>query len=160
MAKKKSIANIKIKKTPMLRLSRKPVRVGNNFGMGFSAFLVALFELNENKARSQKMTDAEIARQVRKEFTKQAKISKRFSTRNPNLGSIVQKHRSEYNRGVLTASIPPPTRDMLSFQYDDNGDAINPRHIPYKVLTEKQKEEKREKYYTLYRKPWEEKHPA
>lgn len=144
---KKFDANkLKIRKTPMIRRSLKRVKVGKNFKLGFTNFISKLFQINEVNPRSKKMTDAEIARQIRAEYSHDPKILARFDPNRDDLSLIVSTYRSEFNRGRLVQSSPPPKPEMVSFQYDENGDAVNPRFMIPRPYSEEEKRKIRDKY--------------
>lgn len=112
---------LKIQKTPPYYARRKNNRTGKNFNMGLRNYIAKLLEINETLPRSRKMTDSEILRQIRMEFSHLEHWKHKLSELSP---SWVTKLRSEYNRGRLTCKGVPKTR---SFAYDLDGDAINPR---------------------------------
>jgi hypothetical protein len=141
-----SAKSLKIRKTPMPRNVIKKSRVGKKFGKPFTHFLASLFKINETLSRSNKMTDGEIARQIKEEFDHIPEIKNKFSNRNPDLTYMMSKYRSEYNRGRLVPSKAPPEDKYVSFCYNDDGDAVNPRFITPKILTEEEKTKIRAKF--------------
>jgi len=139
-------AKLKIKNTPMFERKIRKIKRGKKWKMGFSQFLASLFRINEVNPRSKKMTDAEIARQVREEYSELKDISKRFASDNPELSRLISKYRSEYNRGRLITSSPPPEPKFVSFAYNNNGNAVNARYVPPMELTELEKRAVRARY--------------
>lgn len=142
MPKKKrqlSSEDLKIKKTPMPDRKISKSNKGAKFRMVFTRFVENLFVLNCTLPPSKKMTDGEIARQIRIEYRRVEKIYQRFDPDNPLLSTVVAKLRSEYNRGKLVPSIGPPNRDLYSFAYNEQGVAVNPRYAVPKPLTPEEK---------------------
>ena len=164
MAKKKKpmrIDSLEIKSTPMLRKKGGPSSnlSGKRFGLGLTKFLKNLFVINELAPRSKKMTDAEIARQVRAEFAGYPAVVEKFSTDNPDLAQQMSRYRSEYNRGRLVMSEAPPKRSEISFQYDMAGNAINPKYKEPKPLSTEEMNIVRDKN-EKFRQAWEDNRKA
>lgn len=156
MAKKLDANSLNVKKTPMINRKKIGKKIGKKWGLGITHFTAFLFKTNEVRARSQKMTDAEIARQIAVEYAHVDGMAEKYDPRrNPELQNLISKLRSEYNRGRLVTADPPPERKFISFSYDENGDPVNLRFIVPKVLSFKEAEKKRDDFYEKYRKPYE-----
>ena len=152
MAKKKkkrklTAADIKVKKTPMPKRTISNSKIGRVHRMVLSRFLQNLFILNCTFPPSKKMTDGEIARQVRQEYKhlENGKIAERFSEDNIELSTVISKYRSEYNRGKLIPSVGPPMPEKTSFAYNEKGEPVNTRFNIPKPLTPDEVQEQREK---------------
>ena len=151
MRQKISMKTLGIKKTPMIttteRVRGASTTRGRRFKKGITRFLASLFRINETLPMSKKMTDGEIARQVRVEYRGiDDELVKKFSTSNPDLKKMIYKYRSEYNSGRLVVADGKPKRSDISFCYNEDGLAVNPRYLNLPVMTEEQKEEYRDKY--------------
>lgn len=145
--------NLKIEKTPLpkRRYIRKPVTPGRIFGLGINKTLEKLFRMNERIDKRKRMTDAEIARQMKSEFGQYQNQRKVWSG---NAGvSAVRKRRSEYNRGVWPGC-EPPTKEYVSFSYDEEGNPLRTKNVTSRVMTQKEVTEIRNHYYKNYRLPW------
>lgn len=112
--------------------------------MVFTRFVENLFVINCTNPPSKKMTDGEIARQIRLEYKHVDKFVERFSEDNPFLSTAVAKLRSEYNRGKLVPTAGPPRKEFTSFAYDEQGRAVNPRYAIPKPLTPEQMKKMRD----------------
>lgn len=154
--KKLDASTIKVQQTPMLIRKDTHKKIGKQYQMSLTGFIAKLFRINEQLPRDKKMSDAEIARQIRVEYSHDDKTKERFSEANPHLSKVIAKLRSEYNRGKLTPSIEPPTLKYVSFSYDLDGDPVNTRFAIPKKLSTKEVKARRERYIEQWRKPWEE----
>jgi hypothetical protein len=145
MAKKKKMTldSLKPKKQPMLRRAAAKHTNGKRYGLGVTRFIANLFRLNEKAPKHKKMTDAEIARQIRIEYPQNETIQKTYAEDRPDLSSQIAFQRSQYNRGRLVVSDGPPRRSEVSFCYNENGDAVNTRYANPRILTESDKEDRR-----------------
>lgn len=94
---------------------------GLRFGLGLTAFLRSLFEINESLPAHQKMTNAELERQVLKECGHVEATARSFASRT----MTINKYRHKHNKGVLVTPhyIPLP----LSFRYDVQGYPVDTR---------------------------------
>lgn len=138
---------LKIQKTPPYYARRKNNRTGKNFNMGLRNYIAKLFEINETLPRNRKMTDSEILRQIRMEFSHLEHWKMKLSDLSP---SWVTKLRSEYNRGRLTCKGVPKIR---SFAYDLDGDAINPRTTNLQKFSFEQKQDLQSEHERRYYQP-------
>jgi hypothetical protein len=157
--KKKALTldNLKIQKTETQRTKRgrKAYYVGKTFGLGLTKFVAKLFALNEQASRMRKMTDGEICRQICNEYREYKQVVDCYRKDNPKALTKIAWYRSQYNRGVLERATPPPKRLEVSFQYDMNGNKINPRKKSgEEIMGEQEVNDVRDRYFE-YRKNWE-----
>jgi len=114
---------------------------GVNTSLGIMAFWKLLFEGNEKLPVNQKMTNAEIERQVRIEFPHESTLLENLDSGRQS----VNYYRHLYNKGRMTKGATP---DLLSFRYDDSGNKVHTRTVA-RVLTKRGIEE----YITKYKTP-------
>lgn len=103
-----------------------PMTRGIQSNLGICSFWCTLFLANEGLRKSEKMTDAEIKRQVLKEFPRHQQPSRtRESLRKLEEGIVtVNYYRSLYNKGRLTRGIVPKHQ---SRRYGDSGNLVHPK---------------------------------
>jgi len=139
-------SDIKVKSTPMLDRKIARSKIGKKFKMVHTRFFRQLMILNCTNPPSKKMTDAEIARQIRMEYSRIPDIVDKFSEeKNPQLSRTIAVMRSNYNRGTLIPSLGPPEAKYTSFPYNLKGQPVNPRHNTPQPLTPKQIADKKAK---------------
>lgn len=136
--KKPKVSDLRIEKTPDPRRTRKPITVGKKFKMGIYDFVAHLFKLNETSLpKSRKMTDSEIIRQIKKEYPG---LSGYETTKK------IRKCRSEFNCGKFPPSAGPPPRELISFCYNEDGEAVNTRYNPPRPLSKSDMDKVRDHY--------------
>jgi len=146
MAKPKllSVKDINVKKTPNPAKGKRSSKLGRRHELPYTHFVYNLFRINELNTKSDKMTDAEIVRQIRLEYPAK-EFDERFST--PEKASVqISRMRSFYNAGTLVTRFGSPEKHLVSFYYDEEGFACNPRFWSPKRYTNEQIEKLREKY--------------
>ena len=104
------------------------------------AFWKLLFEGNEKLPTNQKMTNAEIERQVRLEFPHESTLLENLDSGRQS----VNYYRHLYNKGRMTNGETP---ELLSFRYDERGNRVNTRTAT-RLLTEQEIKEYIAKYTT------------
>lgn len=109
---------LKIRKTPDSKRVRRKSH-GKHSGLGVFEFFVLLFEANERLPRNQKLTDAEIARQVIREYPDRSIAAKLQSGE-----LVVGKYRCYYNSGRLNNGVKPLIK---SARYGETGEQVNDR---------------------------------
>lgn len=138
--------SLKAPQVPNLRKVGGKAKTGKIFTLPFGEFCIQLFRMNEDRPRSEKFHDGQIAATISREYLKYPEISKRFAASNPAVKYEVSKLRSTYNRGMLNYSEGPPERRYVSFAYNEKGFAVNPRYKIPRILSEEQKEKHRDKF--------------
>ena len=111
---------------------------GLNTKLGIMAFWKLLFEGNEKLPANQKMTNAEIERQVRIEFSHESTLLENLDSGRQS----VNYYRHLYNKGRMTNGEAP---ELLSFRYDERGNKVQTRTAS-KLLTEADEKAYVEKY--------------
>tara|TARA_Y100001934_G_scaffold13174_1_gene16096 strand:+ start:213 stop:785 length:573 start_codon:yes stop_codon:yes gene_type:complete len=112
---------------------------GKKTGVGIMTFWAFIFEGNETLPPEERMTNAEIERQVRAEFPHESTLIRNLDTGNQS----VNYYRHLYNKGRMNDGIPPK---KLSFRYNEDGDKVNTRTGRRKLSRNEIKEYK-QKYY-------------
>ncbi len=97
---------------------------GKRTGLGVFQFMATLFIMNEQQPTKEKMTDAEIKRQIQEEFPLQA-VSKNLGPKDKRGSATVNMFRLRYNRGDLTGGTIPIEQ---SLRYDVDGKPVNARN--------------------------------
>lgn len=113
-------------KDPARHRTYSPTTRGKNTQLGICSFWATLFLANEGLRKSEKMTDAEIKRQVLAEFPKDEQPPRtQESLRKLDEGEVtVNYYRGLYNKGRLTGKKIPK---HLSKRYGNIGEVINGR---------------------------------
>ena len=120
---------------------------GLRTGMGLLEFLETIFIANENRSKTGKITDEEIARQIIREFPRcRTSTALRQWLRGGKQTSVrtepatVNRFRNKYNAGRLgtpdpeTGEYHPPV--IQSHRYGPDGSIVNPR-TGRKIVTKK-----------------------
>lgn len=138
--KKVSISLLNPRKTDDVEYVPQWKVKGSRFGLGLTAFLRQLFEINEKLPAHNKMTNAELERQVLTECGHVESTALSFQSRR----MTVNKYRHKHNTGKLI--VPYYTPLPLSFRYNLQGQAVDYRTGKRK-LTPQDISEIIEKYY-------------
>lgn len=119
--KKLALSRLGIQKTEDKDFVASWKSKGARFKMGLTAFVRSLFELNESLPSHQKMTNAEIERQILEEYGHVNRTATSFATG----GMTVNKYRYKHNAGVLI--VPFYCSLPFSFRYDIKGQVVDTR---------------------------------
>lgn len=114
------VLEIKITPDPPAQTFHKTV--GKKSGLGIMAFWSVLFSGNEQLPKGKKMTNAEIERQVRMEFSHERTLMHNLETKR----QTVNYYRHLYNSGRLTkprGNCP----EYISYRYNDKGERVDTR---------------------------------
>lgn len=105
---------------------------GKRTGLGIMAFWATIFEANEILPKMKKMTNAELERQVRKEFPHEATLLENLDSGRQS----VNYYRHLFNKGRMSkpkGSIP----EKISFRYNIDGVIVDTRS-GRRILTEEE----------------------
>lgn len=119
--KKVTISKLNIQKTSDYEFVGKWKSRGIKFRLGVTAFIKTLFELNEELPTTNKMTNAELERQVLNECGHVESTATAFATKMCRINS----YRYKYNSGTITKPYFIP--NLLSFRYDIHGKPVDTR---------------------------------
>ena len=122
---------------------RKAVTCGKRTKLGIQEFLANVFEANELLPRSKKLTNAALESMLLEEFAHHAPLVKKVKEGRDH---IINYYRHRYNLGLLTGKSPP----TISFRYNENGLAIEPRYGK-RILTSEKRAEIIDKYRRKFR---------
>lgn len=108
---------------------------GKKTGLGIMTFWATLFECNERLPRTRKMTNAEIERQVRVEFSHEETLMENLESGR----QTVNYYRNLYNKGKLTKPrLVAPSH--ISFRYNTDGKIVDTR-TGKRILSEEERNE-------------------
>tara|TARA_R110000787_G_scaffold154816_1_gene268512 strand:- start:9 stop:500 length:492 start_codon:yes stop_codon:yes gene_type:complete len=95
---------------------------GKVTGLGIMAFWATIFEANEILPKLKKMTNAELERQVRKEFPHEATLLENLDTGRQS----VNYYRHLFNKGRMSKP-KGSSPEKISFRYDTDGVIVDTR---------------------------------
>jgi len=137
--KKPNIKGINISDVPMLEESSGGHRlIGKRYKLSIGKFITNLFELNEDRAKSQKWHDGQIALAICKEYVDYPASTEKYDvlrTDSRQVRKNIAQIRGEYNAGKLVLHSGPASGKKYSFQYDKNGNAVNAKTKNYRPLS-------------------------
>lgn len=111
---------------------------GKMYGLPFGQFASNLFELNEPRVKKEKWHDGQIAAAIVKEYAEYPNTVEKYDINKTDSKQVrrnIALLRAEYNAGKLVSKSGPASGSKYSFQYDDQGNAVNAKTKDYASLS-------------------------